>query len=127
MCIFDLNVRLNHCTCWIIPQSAWRGHSLTASGQPPSPVITKNGFIFHIHAQTGLQTLSHTCSSASVITHVWDQTGTSHICMSLLERSRKYYVRYGQLPFCNKQYKPQSQTGGAGSAPCQVTAVTSTV
>lgn len=69
----------------------------------------------------------HTPAVLPQSSHMFGTKPALHICMSLLERSRKYYVRYGQLPFCNKPHKPQSQTGGAGSAPCQVTAVTSTV
>lgn len=121
--MFDLNVHLNHCTFWIIPQSACRGHSLTASGQHSSHVITKNRFILHIYAQTGLQT-RHTPAVLPQSSHMFGTKPVLHICMWLLERPGKDYVRYGQLPFYNKPHKPQSQTGGPASR--QVAAVTST-
>lgn len=68
----------------------------------------------------------HTPAVLPQSSHMFGTRPVLHICMWLLERSGRDYIRYGQLLFRNKQYKPQSQTGGAGSTSCQVAAVTST-
>lgn len=114
----------DRCPGWI-PRSACRGHSLTASGQPSSRVITKEQVYFPHTCASRPSKRSRAPADLPQSSHTAGTKPAHHICMWLSERSGTDYARCGQLPLCNKPHKPQSQTGGAASASRQFAAVTS--
>lgn len=116
---------LDRCPGWI-PRSACRGHSLTASGQPSSRVITKGTGLFSTYVRKQAFKRSRVPADLPQSSHMVGTKPAHHICMWLLERSGTDDARCGQLPHCNKPHKPQSQTGGAASASRQFAAVTKT-
>lgn len=120
--VYVLIVRqlLDRCTGWI-PQSACRGHSLTASGQPSSHTLTKTRFIFHIHASP---TTTHPRSCLSQRTCLGPNLRITSVC-DYWKGQEQTAPDADTFPSVINHINPQSQTGGAASASCQGAAVTS--